>query len=54
MFLRKSTKPDDQVVVSLKRWWIRNPSASIAEIEAQARGLRNANTRKNNGKRGTR
>jgi hypothetical protein len=38
-FERKPNKQEDQVMTELKRWWARNPSASMLELEAIAKDL---------------
>jgi hypothetical protein len=39
IFDRKNNKHDDQIMAELKRWWARNPGASMLELEAFARDL---------------
>jgi hypothetical protein len=39
IFERKTNKNDDQIMAELKRWWARNPRASLLELEAVARDL---------------
>ena len=51
-FERKPNKQEDQVMTELKRWWARNPSASMLELEAIAkdlglRGVRRFHSRSN-------
>jgi hypothetical protein len=36
---RKTNKQEDQMIAQLKRWWARNPNASMLELEAMARDL---------------
>ena len=39
IFDRKTNKQDDQTLAELKRWWMRNPSASMLDLEAIAKDL---------------
>jgi hypothetical protein len=39
IFDRKTNKQDDQTLAELKRWWMRNPGASLLDLEAVAKDL---------------
>ncbi len=43
IFDRKTNKNEDQIMAELKRWWARNPNASLLELEAVARDLGHRN-----------
>jgi hypothetical protein len=38
-FERKNSKQEDQQLAELRRWWSRNPNASMLQLEAVARDL---------------
>lgn len=46
MIERKTNKNDEQTLAELKRWWLRNPGASMLDLEAMAKDLSQRGSRR--------